>query len=245
MNQKAISMTIQGLRSVLFYIGFIGLVIFLSIITCGLFFTPFRFRQRIATTGNWLIMVWLRITCKISIVVKGEEHIPKGPCVVLSNHQSTWETFYLQWLFQPASVILKRELLWIPLFGWALALMQPIAIKRSRPASAIRHVFKMGGRRLSAGNKIVIYPEGTRVTMNGLGDFKTSGAALAKASDVPILPVAHNAGDHWPLTGFMKHPGIITLKIGPTIQPKDNDVRTLTEQTRDWIQQALHPDKHP
>ena len=81
--------------------------------------------------------------------------------------------------------------------------------------------------------------------MNGLGDFKTSGAALAKASDVPILPVAHNAGDHWPLTGFMKHPGTITLKIGPTIQPKDNDVRTLTEQTRDWIQQALHPEKHP
>ena len=245
MSDNGISATIKGLRSSIFYLGFIGLIIIVSIITCVLFFLPFPTRQRIATTGNWLIMVWLRITCKISIVVKGEEHIPKGPCVVLSNHQSTWETFYLQWLFQPASVILKRELLWIPLFGWALALMQPIAIKRSRPASAIRHVLKMGGRRLSAGNKIVIYPEGTRVTMNGLGDFKTSGAALAKASDVPILPVAHNAGDHWPLTGFMKHPGTITLKIGPTIQPKDNDVRTLTEQTRDWIQQALYPEKHP
>ena len=181
----------------------------------------------------------LRVTCNITIVVEGRENIPAGPCVVLSNHQSTWETFYLQWFFQPASVILKHELLWIPLFGWALALMQPIAIKRSKPASAIRHVLKNGEQRLSSGNKIVIYPEGTRVKKNSLGDFKTSGAALAKVADVAILPVAHNAGDHWPLTGFMKYPGTITLKIGPSIQSSDEDVRALTEQARQWIKQAL------
>ena len=239
MSDNAISTAIQGLRSAIFYLGFILLIIIVSIVTCGLFFTPFPMRQRIATTGNWLIMVWLRVTCNITIVVEGRENIPAGPCVVLSNHQSTWETFYLQWFFQPASVILKHELLWIPLFGWALALMQPIAIKRSKPASAIRHVLKNGEQRLSSGNKIVIYPEGTRVKKNSLGDFKTSGAALAKVADVAILPVAHNAGDHWPLIGFMKYPGPITLKIGPSIQSSDEDVRALTEQARQWIKQAL------
>ncbi|MGB2287629.1 MAG: lysophospholipid acyltransferase family protein [Porticoccaceae bacterium] len=239
MSDNAISTAIQGLRSAIFYLGFILLIIIVSIVTCGLFFMPFPMRQRIATTGNWLIMVWLRVTCNITIVVEGRENIPTGPCVVLSNHQSTWETFYLQWFFQPASVILKHELLWIPLFGWALALMQPIAIKRSKPASAIRHVLKNGEQRLSSGNKIVIYPEGTRVKKNSLGDFKTSGAALAKVADVAILPVAHNAGDHWPLIGFMKYPGTIRLKIGPSIQSSDEDVRALTEQARQWIKQAL------
>ncbi|MGB2044243.1 MAG: lysophospholipid acyltransferase family protein [Porticoccaceae bacterium] len=239
MSDNGISATIKGLRSAIFYLGFIGLIIIVSIITCVLFFLPFPTRQRIATTGNWLTMVWLRLTCNIVIVVEGRENIPEGPCVVLSNHQSTWETFYLQWFFQPASVILKHELLWIPFFGWALALMQPIGIKRSKPASAIRHVLKKGEQRLAAGNKIVIYPEGTRVRENHLGDFKTSGAALAKAANVSILPVAHNAGDHWPLVGFIKQPGIIRLKIGPAIQPSDKDVRALTEQARQWIKQAL------
>lgn len=239
MGDNVISIAIQGLRSAIFYLGFIGLIIIVSIVTCGLFFVPFPMRQRIATTGNWLIMVWLRLTCNITIVVEGRENIPAGPCVVLSNHQSTWETFYLQWFFQPASVILKYELLLIPLFGWALALMQPIAIKRSKPTRAIKHVLKKGKQRLSVGNKVVIYPEGTRVSKNSLGDFKTSGAALAKASDVAILPVAHNAGEHWPLVGFMKRPGTITLKIGPAIRPSDKDVRALTEQAHQWVKQAL------
>ena len=229
----------RGLRSSLFYLGFISLIIVMSAVACALCFLPFRPRQRIATFGNHLTMLWLRITCNISIEVHGAENIPEGPCVVLSNHQSTWETFYLQWYFQPATVILKRELLWIPLFGWGLALMQPIAIKRSKPARAIRFVLKKGTQRLLAGNKIVIYPEGTRVSPDQLGEFKTSGAALAKAAAVPIIPVAHNAGLHWPLVGFTKRPGIIKLQIGPAINSSKGDARQLTEQARDWIQQAL------
>jgi 1-acyl-sn-glycerol-3-phosphate acyltransferase len=229
----------RGLRSSFFYLGFISIIIIMSAIACALFFLPFRPRQRIATFGNHLTMLWLRITCNISIEVQGEENVPEGPCVVLSNHQSTWETFYLQWYFQPATVILKRELLWIPLFGWGLALMQPIAIKRSKPARAIRFVLKKGTQRLKAGNKIVIYPEGTRVSADQLGEFKTSGAALAKAAAVPILPVAHNAGLHWPLVGFTKRPGTIQLQIGPAISSSAGDARQLTEQARDWIHQAL------
>ena len=228
-----------ALRSAVFYVGFILMVALMSAIACLLFFLPFTRLQRIATTGNQLAMLWLRLTCNIRIVVSGGDNVPCGPCLVLSNHQSTWETFYLQWYFQPASVILKRGLMWVPLFGWALALMQPIAIKRSRPAKAIRFVLKQGARRLASGNKVVIYPEGTRVGTRELGEFKTSGAALAKKAGVPIVPVAHNAGHHWARDSWIKKPGTIHMQIGPIIDSSNKDPRELTAQARDWISSAL------
>ena len=211
----------------------------MSTIACLLFCFPFRMLQRIATTGNHLSMTWLRLTCGINIIVSGQHNVPEGPCLIVSNHQSTWETFYLQWFFQPASVILKRGLMWIPLFGWALALMQPIAIKRSNPAKAIRYVLKQGAQRLAAGNKIVIYPEGTRVSPEALGEFKTSGAALARNAGVPIVPVAHNAGHCWTKDSFIKKPGTIHLQIGPVIDSRSGGARELTKQARTWIKNAL------
>ncbi|CAI8166519.1 MAG: 1-acyl-sn-glycerol-3-phosphate acyltransferase [Cellvibrionales bacterium UBA7375] len=226
-------------RAALFYAGFVALTVSASIVTCLLFFLPFKLLQRIATTGNYLVMQWLRLTCNIKIVVSGTENIPSGACVILSNHQSTWEAFYMQWFFQPACFILKRELLWIPFFGWALFLMRPIAIKRSRPASAIRYVIKEGSKRLLAGNRVVIYPEGTRVTSGQLGEFKTSGAALAKQAQVPVLPVAHNSGEHWKRSSFLKKPGIIYLKIGPVIDTEPYSTREITENARDWIANSL------
>ena len=234
-----IKLLLATFRTGLFYAGFVGFTVSASIITCLLFFLPFRLLQRIATTGNYLVMQWLRLTCNIKIVVTGKEYIPSGACVVLSNHQSTWEAFYMQWFFQPASFILKRELLWIPFFGWALFLMQPIAIKRSRPSSAIRYVLKQGTKRLQAGNRIVIYPEGTRITNGILGEFKTSGAALAKQALVPVLPVSHNSGEHWQRSSFLKSPGTIHLQIGPAIDSETYSAREITESVRDWIEKSL------
>lgn len=234
-----IKLLLATFRTGLFYAGFVGFTVSASIITCLLFFLPFRLLQRIATTGNYLVMQWLRLTCNIKIVVTGKEYIPSGACVVLSNHQSTWEAFYMQWFFQPASFILKRELLWIPFFGWALFLMQPIAIKRSRPSSAIRYVLKQGTKRLQAGNRIVIYPEGTRITNGILGEFKTSGAALAKQALVPVLPVSHNSGEHWQRSSFLKSPGTIHLQIGPAIDSETYSAREITESAREWIAQSL------
>lgn len=234
-----IKLLLAAFRTSLFYVGFVGFTVSASIITCLLFFLPFRLLQRIATTGNYLVMQWLRLTCNIKIVVTGKENIPSGACVVLSNHQSTWEAFYMQWFFQPANFILKRELLWIPFFGWALFLMQPIAIKRSRPSSAIRYVLKQGTKRLQAGNRIVIYPEGTRITNGILGEFKTSGAALAKQAQVPVLPVSHNSGEHWQRSSFLKSPGTIHLQIGPAIDSETYSAREITESARDWIAKSL------
>jgi len=234
-----IKLLLATFRTTLFYAGFVGFTVSASIITCLLFFLPFRLLQRIATTGNYLVMQWLRLTCNIKIVISGKENIPLGACVILSNHQSTWEAFYMQWYFQPANFILKRELLWIPFFGWALFLMKPIAIKRSRPSSAIRYVLKQGTKRLQAGNRIVIYPEGTRITNGVLGEFKTSGAALAKQAQVPVLPVSHNSGEHWQRSSFLKSPGTIHLQIGPAIDSEAYSAREITERARDWIAKSL------
>jgi 1-acyl-sn-glycerol-3-phosphate acyltransferase len=159
--------------------------------------------------------------------------------VILSNHQSTWETFYLQWYFQPASVILKRELLWIPLFGWGLYFMRPIAIKRSNPAGAIRYVLKCGKKRLQEGNRVVIYPEGTRVPANSLGEFKTSGAAIAKKAGVAIVPVAHDAGSFWFRDRYSKRSGTIHMHIGPAIDTSEGNARELTAKARHWISDTL------
>ena len=161
-------------------------------------------RQKLGTTSNYLILTWLRLACGINVRITGLENLPSGPCVILSNHQSAWESFYIQWLAQPASFVLKRELLWLPFFGWSVAAMRPIAIKRSKPTAAMRQVLKKGQARLTCGLKVVIYPEGTRNPSNELGSFKTGGAALAKLAGVDVVALAHNAGAYWPADSWLK-----------------------------------------
>jgi 1-acyl-sn-glycerol-3-phosphate acyltransferase len=229
----------QSLRAISFYSGLIVLVILMVLALCVVGFVPFRYRQICVTTGNRLLMSWLRITCGVRINVCGFENIPASACVVLSNHQSTWETFFLQYLFVPASMILKRELLWIPLFGWGLYFMRAIAIKRSNPAGAIRQVLKQGKQRLAEGINVVIFPEGTRVRSAEVGTFMTSGAALAKSAGVQILPVRHDAGHCWPANSWLKTPGTINLVIGAPIDTAEGNPRELTEQAHRWIAQAL------
>ena len=129
-----------ALRSGLFYLGLLFIVIISGTTACFIWFLPFRQRQKLATFSNHLIINWLRLVCGIKIKVIGLENLPVGPCVILSNHQSAWESFYIQWLAQPASFVLKRELLWLPFFGWSIATMKPIAIKRSKPTAAMRQV---------------------------------------------------------------------------------------------------------
>lgn len=149
----------------------------------------------------------------------------------------------MQWYFQPANFILKQELMWIPLFGWALYFMRPIAIRRSNPAQAIRSVLKQGVQRLQAGNRVIIYPEGTRSKDTRLGEFKTSGAALAVSAQMPVVPVAHNSGQHWQNASFLKVPGTIHMQIGPAIDSTELSAREITEQARNWIDHSLkHPD---
>ena len=228
------------LRSLLY---FIGSIISLIVITlCGLFLVilPYSYRQRFLS--NWAIFCiwWLKISLNITTDVKGSENINSSPSVIISNHQSTWETLAFQTIFPAHTWVLKQELLWLPVFGWSLALLKPIVINRGDKLNAIKKVIKQGSERLSQGISVVVFPEGTRQTYKHLGDYQNGAAAIAKNSGHDIIPVYHNAGKFWPKGSFIKKPGVITVVIGKPISSSFLTSSELTKQVRNW---ALEQEK--
>jgi len=223
-------------RTLLFYSGYVPIITFFSILTCTIgLLLPLKPRQSLATCGNLLADLWLRLSCGIRVRVIGAENIPAPPCVVFSNHQSPWETYYLQRHLRPVSTILKKELLRIPFFGWALAAVKPIAIDRGNPRKSIKDVMDQGQARLAAGMNVIVYPEGTRMVYGQYGDYARSGTALAIAAGVPILAVAHNGGKCWPAKKFLKYPGEITIIFGKPMATTDGNSKVLTQNAQDWI----------
>ena len=179
------------------------------------------------TRGSlWLV----RTICGVSWEVTGREHIPDEPCIIMSRHESTWETLFLQTLFAPQATLIKRELLWIPFFGWAYWLLQPIAIDRSKPRTALRQLIKDGTLRLNEGIWVALFPEGTRMKPGELGSFQPGGAALAAATEAPILVVTHNAGKHWPAHSFRKEPGTIRFVIGPLVRTENKSSKQINAE---------------
>jgi 1-acyl-sn-glycerol-3-phosphate acyltransferase len=140
---------------------------------------------------------WLRITCGIRHEVTGLENLPKSPSIILSKHQSAWETLAFQAIFPTQVYVLKRELLWIPIFGWGLAMSSPIAINRSAGRAALKQLVEQGAARLANGLWVVIYPEGTRMAPGERGKYQIGGAWLATHTQALAVPVAHNAGRYW------------------------------------------------
>ncbi|HZD21667.1 MAG TPA: lysophospholipid acyltransferase family protein [Burkholderiales bacterium] len=182
--------------------------------------------------------VWLaRAILGIDWRVEGREHLPARPAVILSKHQSAWETMAFQVIFPPQVHVLKRELLWIPFFGWGLALMSPIAIDRSRGLAALRAIARRGRERLAQGFWVVIFPEGTRVRPGERRAYQLGGAWLATAAGAPVVPVAHNAGLFWPRNAFRKRPGIITVRIGPCIDAANRDAKAVNQLAETWIEE--------
>ena len=224
------------LRSFIFYIGYLGSGLLASFLACVL--GPFlslnnrlKFFSLWPKFANW----FLYITCNINLTVVGEEHIPTQPCVIVSNHQGQWETFSMQYFFHPLCTLLKRELLYIPLWGWAMSLLRPIAINRSKPKQAILQTLDEGSKRLQEGLFVLLFPEGTRVEAGKVGHYARSSFELAKRNNVKVLPICHNSGDCWPAHKFIKQPGTIKLFIGEPIEVVDSkksaaEVRTWTEK---------------
>ena len=222
------------LRSLLY---FIGSIISLIVITlCGLFLVilPYSYRQRFLS--NWAIFCiwWLKISLNITTDVKGSENINSSPSVIISNHQSTWETLAFQTIFPAHTWVLKQELLWLPVFGWSLALLKPIVINRGDKLNAIKKVIKQGSERLSQGISVVVFPEGTRQTYKHLGDYQNGAAAIAKKSGHDIIPVYHNAGKFWPKGSFIKKPGVITVVVGKPVSSSFLTSSELTKEVRNW-----------
>lgn len=191
-------------------------------------FLPFRIRYRFINVYWCRCAVWLtKVFLNIKVNVTGQENVPKTPCVIVSNHQSTWETFFLSAYFQPLSQVLKRELLYVPFFGWAMAMLRPIAIDRNNPKAALKTVARKGDELLKDGVWVLIFPEGTRVPYGQIGKFSRSGSALAVNAELPVLPIAHNAGRYWPKEGWGKQPGTIEVVIGEPMYAEGSGPRAI------------------
>jgi 1-acyl-sn-glycerol-3-phosphate acyltransferase len=225
------------LRSLLFTAALLVITPPYALLALATFPLPPLVRYRVISGWSRAALFLARRLLGIEWKVEGHENLPACPAVILSQHQSAWETLAFQHIFPPQVYILKRELLWIPFFGWGLALMSPIAIDRSRGFAALRNIARRGRERLEQGFWVVIFPEGTRVAPGERRAYHLGGAWLAAASGAPIVPVAHNAGRVWPRNAFIKRPGTVTVRIGPPIESRDQDPKMLNALAEKWIEE--------
>ena len=200
---------------------------------------PFSFRSRLARGYAYFIISALKVLCGIKYQVHGHENIPKGAAIIFSKHQSSWETYALQ-LFFPSQVwVLKRELIWVPFFGWGMATLKPIAIDRGSGRKAVNQIIEKGKQRLEAGIWVTIFPEGTRIAPGQHKRWGIGGAVLAESSGYPVVPVAHNAGEFWGRRSFLKKPGTIQVVIGPPIEAKGLKATEINQKAEDWMKTTM------
>ncbi len=222
-------------RSCLFLLLFAASVVVYAAAGLLAFLLPFRQRYRLITTWGDL-NVWLcaRI-CGLDYRVEGLENLPGRPSVVMASHRSTWETLALKKFFPPLAWVVKRELLWIPFFGWGLATIEPIAINRNAGKKASEQLIEQGRARLARGRWVLVFPEGTRVLPGEHKRYKLGGALLASATGAPVVPVTHNSGDFWPRRQLVKYPGTIMISIGPAIDSRGKSPDAINAEVKRWI----------
>jgi 1-acyl-sn-glycerol-3-phosphate acyltransferase len=207
-------------------------------VVCASYVVPLEWRYRIVRFWTLLTFCCLRAICGLGYRVQWHGELPPGGKVIFCKHSSTWETFALNVVLGPIQVVwvLKRELLRIPVFGWGLAAMNSIAIDRASGRQAVQQMIDQGRDRLARGISVVVFPEGTRVRPGHQVRYKLGGAILAEATGVPVIPVAHNAGDFWPRHSLIKWPGEIELHVGPAIDPTGKSAQQINEEARAWIE---------
>ena len=227
------------LRSTAYMLGAIVATPIFSVIALLSFPFPPLTRSRIIAYWSRVMLWWAKLTCGLDYRIVGLENMPSHPCVILSKHQSAWETLAFQCVFPPVVWVMKRELLKIPFFGWGLAMTSPIAIDRSAGKEALKQITEQGKARLAGGHWVVVFPEGTRVKPGVRGKYNIGGAFLAAHSGATVLPIAHNAGEFWGKNAFLKYPGTITLSIGKPIQAAGIKAGELNRQVEDWIEQEM------
>lgn len=204
------------------------------------FFLPPRARHRIIASWAHVVLFFVWHVLGIRYRVMGRENLPKTSAVVLSKHQSAWETMGLQTIFPLTSFVLKRELLRVPFFGWGLAQMQMIAIDRAAGRDALDQVVEQGRARLNDGYSVVVFPEGTRVPVGQARRYKAGGAHLAVKTGAPVVPIAHNAGEFWRRNAFLKKPGEIIISIGPLISTEGREPAEVNREAEAWIEGEMH-----
>lgn len=228
------------IRSFIFSIYSITTIILYSFVCLAAL--PFPLRYRLGLIAGYMRVYFyvLKKVCHLDYKIEGVENIPKDRNgIIMCKHSSTWETFFLPLYFHLPAAIAKRELAWIPFFGWGLAVSDPIFINRANKQSAMEQIIKKGKRFLQEGRWIMIFPEGTRVPFGTVGHYKLGGARLAVATGYPIVPIAHNAGYFWPRRKFIKKPGTVTIVIGPPIESEDRKPEELLALTKQWIETTM------
>lgn len=182
----------------------------------------------------------------MSYQVEGLENLPKNQAyIVLSKHQSAWETLALRLILPMQTTVLKQSLTWIPIGGWALATLKPIAINRDNQKKALRALVTQGTKRLNEGFVVVVFPEGTRAAPGENKKFNAGGGLLAQKSGYPVIPLAHNAGEFWPRYSFLKRSGTIKVKIGPAIETTNKKAKEINSEAETWISQAMNEISSP
>jgi 1-acyl-sn-glycerol-3-phosphate acyltransferase len=203
---------------------------------------PLPYNKRYFVTSRWnVFMIWCaKWICGIHYRFKGYENFPDSPAIVLSKHQSAWETiFLLANLPRPLVFVFKKEILYIPFFGWGIALLRMIPIDRKQGKNAFKSVVAQGKRRLKDGQWIIMFPEGTRTKVGSQGKYKSGGTRLAVETGAVVVPIAVNSGECWPKNSFIKRPGTITVSVGKPISPEGKTPDELMEQVEQWIESEM------
>ena len=227
-------------RSGFLFIMVLSAAIIISLLMLLATLLPFSLQYKLASFWGTYVMFMTKAICGLSYQASGLENItPEQNAIVLCKHQSAWETIFLMAALPPSSILLKKSLLRIPFWGWAMATLKPIAIDRSNPKQALSQLLKQGAKRLQEGYWLVIYPEGTRMAPGEQGKFSASGSLLAQRTAYPIIPIAHNAGEFWPRNSFLKYPGVIQVKIGPAIPTEGRKSRDINADAEAWIKNAM------
>lgn len=231
---------VRWLRSALFVsYGFVS-AFAVSVVLILMFWAPQDWRQRVLVWYCSMLLDAGNLMCGLKVVIEGKENLPDTPSVLMIKHTSTLETYGHVPMFPRTSWVVKRELIWTPFVGWAIALvLNPIAINRGRGRSAVTQVIEQGKERLASGAWVTIFPEGTRVQPGETRKYGVSGAALAKEAGAPIVPVAHNAGDFWRRREFVKRPGTVRFVIGPPIDASTQSAKETNLIVQDWIESKM------
>lgn len=193
---------------------------------------------------DWLSQSWgrtnlwlMRVICGLKYRIRGAENLPRNAAIIMSKHQSSWETISLKGLLRKEqSWILKRELMWVPIFGWALASVPTIAINRKAGRQALKQVIRQGTELLDGGRLVVVFPEGTRTAPGEKRKYGIGGAMLAEKSGYPVVPIAHNAGVFWKRRGLKKHPGTIDVVVGEPIETKGRKAGEINQLVESWVE---------
>jgi len=227
------------LRSALFMLVMAVTTILIVTALLLVFWLPTRQRRLFVMPWIHFVMWLIEHLLGIRTRIEGRENIPVVPCVILSKHQSAWETFALQTIFTLTSFVYKKELHWLPFFGWGIKLMPFVGIDRAAGKAALTQVAERGKQRLAEGYSVIVFPEGTRVPPGQKRRYKIGGAYLAVAAGVPVAPVALNSGECWRRQAFLKTPGTVTVSIGPAIDPTGRTAEEVNDLAERWIEAEM------